>query len=162
MSASDRGNEKGMSGSYSPENSKDDDMTLPEPFLDAVRMAANVLRIVQDYDIRKMTAKRMKKMARQLFEIDAIDLDEYNAMSFRTDSRTEGLLSSECFRDLMEKPAVWHDMIEEWCIIREELRRIRPEPIAMRVCMNVVEMLLSFAGDELGDDEEWDGGNMKI
>lgn len=129
----------------SAEQSRDEDAFEPSGVMaEALRMAAVVLEIAEDYDVCAMSSAEMKEMAERLYEAGAIGLCEYAAMSCRPDLHPDVLDQVEAYRRMHLPPEEPQNFVLAWQQHLHWLWAHQPEPHDIALAEGIFELLQSF------------------
>lgn len=138
-------NERNQGVYLSAEASVGDDDFEPSGVLaEALQMAAAVLEIAEDYDVRAMTSEEMAELSRRLFEAEAIGLCEYAAMSCQPNLHPDVLDQVEAYRRMHLPADERRNYVEAWQQHLHWLWAHHPEPRDIHLAEGILELLQSF------------------
>jgi hypothetical protein len=122
----------------------EDDFEPSGVMAEALRMAAVVLDIAEDYDVRAMTSAEMTEMAERLYEAGAVGLCEYAAMSCQPNLHPDVLEQVEAYRRMHLDPEEPQNFVLAWQQHLHWLWAHHPEPNDIALAEGIVELLQSF------------------
>jgi hypothetical protein len=136
-------------GTYLPVSDYLDALAGPEPHPDSVmsqalRMAATVAEIANEYNVRHMTVYQMAEMSRRLYLAGAICLPEYAVMSFQPNLYPEFRSDVKTYRRMQKNPEDPRDFVAAWREHVELVRRTHPDPESLTLAMQIADLLESF------------------
>jgi hypothetical protein len=138
-----------MEGTYIPAEAflhalaGQDDLQTPV-MAEALRLAASVLEITEDYDVRCLSPAQMGELARRLYEAGAIGAKEFALMSFRRDLLPEYAACCASYLKLGEEPDRPRDFVAAWGELLEEIRSRHPDPEMIHLVAQIADLLESF------------------
>lgn len=141
--------QNGQEGAYLPVNEYLTALAGAEPRPDSVmahalRMAADVAQIANEYNVRDMTPEEMIGVSRRLYLLGAISLAEYAAMSFQPHLYPEFNANAPSYRSMFKSPARKRDFIRAWEKHLAFVERYHPDPESVSLSKEILDLLQSF------------------
>ncbi|MBS3820587.1 MAG: hypothetical protein GVY16_06215 [Planctomycetes bacterium] len=137
-------------GIYLPDDEPGEEIAAPDDpraealVAEAVELAAAVLDIAADYNIRHMSPNDLAEMSRRLYDAGGIGLAEHAVMSFQPHLLADYNAAAGLYRQLRLRPDTPRDLLAEW---REHLRVLaasHADPATVAVTAAIAELLESF------------------
>jgi hypothetical protein len=141
--------EHGQEGAYLPVNEYLTALAGAEPQPDSVmahalRMAADVAQIANEYNVRDMSPEEMIDVSRRLYMLGAISLPEYAVMSFQPHLYPDFNANAPSYRSMFKSPAQKRDFIQAWEKHLAFIERYHPDPESLSLTKEILELLQSF------------------
>ncbi|MCK5114096.1 MAG: hypothetical protein KAR11_04965 [Phycisphaerae bacterium] len=117
---------------------------------DALRMAASVIEITSNYDVRNMTPSELIEVSTKLYDIGAIEFGEYSILSFQPELYDGFDENSDFYLQLQSDPDRPRDFIAEWQRGLWELQSANPGVFnpTMAATREIIELLKCFTTTE--------------
>ena len=125
----------------------------PNLIEDTMLLAAKIVRVLQDYDLGKITPNNTIKMAGRLFNEGAIRDDEYRVLAYCIYDPDDQLLLSSTYRKMMENRNTAIDLTGQYEAICNELMEYSVCE-TLTVCRRVLIMLHAFQEGTMPDNEQ--------
>ncbi len=110
----------------------------------ALRMAADVAKIANEYDVRRMTPGEIAQMSRRLYLLGVLTLPEYAALSLQPDLYPEFYAETPSYRAMRNDPDRPRDYLSAWQEHLAFLQTHHPEPENLALAGEIVDLLASF------------------
>ncbi|MBN1943820.1 MAG: hypothetical protein JW849_11055 [Phycisphaerae bacterium] len=142
-------NRFGQEGDYLPANEYLTALAGIEPQPDSVmaqalRMAADVAQMANEFNVRDMTPKQMIEISRRLYLLGAISLPEYAVMSFQPHLHPDFNANAESYRSMFKSPSRRRDYIRAWQEHLDFVQRYHPDPVSLSLSKEILDLLQSF------------------
>ena len=113
---------------------------------EAMKLAAMIIEISADYDVRDMTPNELVKLSARLYEAGAIGFEEYTILSFQPEFHDRFDENSEFYRELQSEPDQPRDFITEWQRHLWEMQSSAPGVFSpdMAATREIIELLKCF------------------
>jgi hypothetical protein len=137
-------------GIYLPDDDPGEDIVIPDDpqaeaiVAEAVELAAAVLEIAADYNVRNMSPNDLAEMSRRLYYAGGIGLAEHAVMSFQPHLLDDYDAEAGLYGQLRLRPDTPRDLLAEW---REHLRVLaasHADPATVAMTAAIAELLESF------------------
>jgi hypothetical protein len=117
---------------------------------EAMKLAATVIEISADYDVRHMTPNELAKLSARLYEVGAIGFEEYAVLSFQPEFHDGFDENSGFYQELQAQPDQPRDFIAEWQKHLWEMQRSAPGVFSptMAVTREIIELLKCFTSTD--------------
>ena len=141
-------------GTYKPADDKLKTASFGEEYLgvvdEALKLAAAVIEISADYDVRNMKPNELVRLSARLYEAGAIGFGEYTILSFQPEFHDEFDENSGFYRELQKNPDRPRDLLTEWERHLWEMQRAAPGIFnpGIAVTRQIVELLKCFTSAE--------------
>ena len=141
-------------GTYKPANGKLKAASFGEEYPgvvdDALRLAATVIEISADYDVRNMTPNELVRLSARLYEAGAIGFGEYTILSFQPEFHDDFDENSGLYRELQSDPDRPRDLLAEWERHLWEMQRSAPGVFSPGIATTreIVELLKCFTSTQ--------------
>ena len=122
----------------------------PEVVDEALKLAAAVIEISADYDVRNMTPNELVWLSTQLYEAGAIGFGEYTILSFQPEFNDGFDENSGFYRELQRDPDRPRELLTEWERHLWEMQRAAPGVFnpGIAAIREIVELLKCFTSTE--------------
>lgn len=114
---------------------------------EAMDMAVDVIQILREYNLRKISPRKLVEMTARLHKINAVSLEEFNIISLDSSLHPADLRRSSIYLSLLGNPDCQTDLVEKWRLIHNELRDVGVDPKLLTLIAGIAGMLCSFQGD---------------
>lgn len=110
----------------------------------ALRMAADVAQLANEFNVRRLTPREMIELSRRLYLLGAIRLAEYAVMSFQPHLYPDFNANATTYRSMFQSPSRRRDYIQAWENHLDFVRRYHPDPVSLSLSKEILELLQSF------------------
>ena len=137
-------------GTYKPADNELKAASLGEEYPaavnEALKLAAVVIEISADYDVRNMAPNELVRLSARLYEAGAIGFGEYTILSFQPEFHDDFDENSGFYQELQKDPDRPRDLLTEWERHLWEMQRAAPGVFSpgMTVTREIVELLKCF------------------
>lgn len=122
----------------------------PEVVDEAMKLAAAVIEISADRDVRNMTPNELATLSAQLYEAGAIGFNEYTILSFQPEFHDGFDENSGLRQHLQSEPDRPRDLLAEWQGYLWEMQRSAPGVFSpdMAAIREIIELLKCFTPED--------------
>ena len=122
----------------------------PTAVNEALRLAATVIEISADYNVRNISPNELVKLSARLYEAGAIGFAEYTILSFQPEFHDDFDENSGFYQELQKDPDRARDLLSEWESHLWEMQRAAPGVFnpGIAVTREIVDLLKCFTSKD--------------
>ena len=110
----------------------------------AVQMAATVLKIVSEYDVRQITPRKIAELSERLYRAGAIGLPEHAILSFQPERHGDYDAQAGRYPTMAWAPDQPRDFVIEWQAHLAALLREKAHPATIDLTRELGDLIRSF------------------
>lgn len=147
-----------LPGEAQPQDGLSDDPQAEAIVAEAVELAAAVLKIASDYNVRDMSPHDLAEMSRRLYYAGAIGLAEHAVLCHQPHLIDDYDADAGLYRQLGLEPETPRDLLAQWQQHLALLRECSADPDTVGLTGILVELLESFQpfDDDAPEDDDLD------